>query len=61
MKRREFTRLALLARSPVFCRSPPRANSGYATLKQPASVLAPKGQIEVVRVLLLRLLALQKF
>ena len=49
MKRREFAQLALLGAVPSVFSFAAQANSGYATLKQPASVLAPKGQIEVVQ------------
>ena len=49
MKRREFAQLALLGAVPSVLSFAAQANSGYATLKQPASVLAPKGQIEVVQ------------
>ena len=49
MKRREFAQPALLGAVPSVFSFAAQANSGYATLKQPASVLAPKGQIEVVQ------------
>lgn len=49
MKRREFAQLALLGAVPAVWSLGVQANSGYVTLKQPASVLAPKGQVEVVQ------------
>ena len=47
MKRREFTQLALLGAVPSVLSFAAQANSGYATLKQPASVLAPWGSTTV--------------
>ncbi|VUZ28134.1 Thiol:disulfide interchange protein DsbA [uncultured Comamonas sp.] len=49
MKRREFAQLALLGAVPATWSLGAQASSGYVTLKQPASVLAPKGQVEVVQ------------
>ncbi len=49
MKRREFAQLALLGAVPAAWSLGAQASSGYVTLKQPASVLAPKGQVEVVQ------------
>jgi len=49
MKRREFAQLALLGAVPAAWSLGAQADSGYVALKQPASVLAPKGQVEVVQ------------
>ena len=49
MKRREFAQVALLGAVPAAWSLGAQADSGYVALKQPASVLAPKGQVEVVQ------------
>ncbi len=49
MKRRAFTQLALLGSVPAVWSLTAQAASGYVELKQTASVLAPKGKVEVVQ------------